>query len=322
MMNKTRTSRGIAGRIAIAGVAVLLSLSTSAESPGEAGQSPSADLEVASTRIGTTELRATTSTDLLADEGLDYLIGKQDLLEIRVFDLEELSQTVRVSGDGFISLPLLGRVRVAGLTKTQLEARIAELLEGKYLLDPQVTVFVKEYESKKVTISGAVAAPGRYEMIGPMTLLDMLSLAGGLQEGHGREIVVFRSTPDGTTERLPVDLQRLVFDADPATNLRLEPGDVVYVTALERVRIFVGGAVNSPNMYEIPKTEPITVLKAITLAGGTTPRAAEKNVQIIRTDDSGQRTTLTVNYRKVKRGKAEDPTLQAEDVVFVQQSFF
>jgi polysaccharide export outer membrane protein len=173
-----------------------------------------------------------------------------------------------------------------------------------------------------VAVSGAVQTPGRFEMIGPMTLLDMVSQAGGLRDDHGTEIVIFRPQPDGSTRRIPVDLQRLVYDADPAQNVRLTPGDVIYVTSQERIRIFVGGAVNNPNMFEIPKSEPVTVLKAITLAGGMTPRAAEKKVQIIRTEPSGHRISLMVDYRKVRRGKAEDPVLLPDDVVFVQQSFF
>lgn len=255
------------------------------------------------------------------DRGSDYRIGRQDLLDIRVFELDELSQTVRVSGDGFVTLPLLGRLQAAGLTKTELEQKIAEGLGGRYVLEPQVTVFVKEFESTKVAISGAVKQPGRYPMLEPMTLLAMISQAGGLREDHGGQIVVSRELPDGTTQRSIVDLRRLV-RADPAANIKLEPRDVVYVEEQKRMRIFVSGAVNNPDMFEIRSGSPLTMMQAVTLAGGTTPRAAEKKVHIIRTDAAGQRKTLRVNLRKVKRGKAEDPILRAGDLVFVQQSFF
>lgn len=254
--------------------------------------------------------------------GSDYRIGRQDLLEIRVFDLEELDQTVRVSDDGSISLPLLGRLQVAGLSKSELERHLARLLEARYVRNPQVTVFVKEYESKKIAVSGAVKKPGTYEMLGDKTLLEMISLAGGLDAEYGRDIVIFRSDEDGSTRRIRVDLEQLVYEADPDLNVRLAPGDIVYVPAVEKIRIFVGGAVKNPNLYEVPRDEPVTVLKAITLAGGTTERAAEKRVQILRTDEDGNRQTLIVNLRAVKRGKAEDPILRRDDVVFVQEAFF
>ncbi len=252
----------------------------------------------------------------------DYRIGRQDLLEISVFGVEELRQTVRVTDDGSITMPLLGRLAVVGLSKTELEQLIARLLEARYVRDPQVTVFVKEYESKKVAVSGAVKKPGTYEMLGEKTLLEMISIAGGLDKDLGNEIFIFRAAVDGTTERLPVDLDRLVYDADPAMNLVLEPGDIVYVPTVEKVRIFVSGAVKTPNLFEVPRSQPVTVLKAITLAGGTTDRAAERRVQIIRTDADGQRVTLQVDLRKIKRGKAEDPILYRDDLVLVPESFF
>ena len=124
----------------------------------------------------------------------DYQIGRQDLLEIEVFGVEDLSQVVRVSDDGSITMPLLGRLAVAGLSKTDLQDLIARLLGERFVHDPQVTVFVREYESKKVAVSGAVRNPGSYEMLGRKTLLEMISMAGGLDKDLGREIIIFRPT--------------------------------------------------------------------------------------------------------------------------------
>lgn len=256
------------------------------------------------------------------ETGSDYRIGRQDLLEIEVFDVDELSQTVRVGDDGSISMPLLGRLVVAGLTKSELERRIADLLGDRFVRNPQVTVFVKEYESKKVAVSGAVKTPGSYEMLGRKTVLEMLSIAGGLDKDLGKEIIIFRREAGGSTQRIPVDLERLVYEADPALNHVVHPGDIIYVPTVEKVRIFVSGAVKNPDLYEVPRAEPVTVLRAITLAGGTTDRAAEKRVQVIRTDPDGNRVTLTVNLKRVKRGKAEDPILNRDDLVLVPESFF
>ena len=251
-----------------------------------------------------------------------YRIGRQDLLEIEVFGVDELDQTARVAEDGSITMPLLGRLSVAGLTKSEVESTIANLLADRFVRDPQVTVFIKEYESRKVAVSGAVKKPGTYEMLGRKTVLEMISLAGGLDTDMGKEIIVFRREPDDSTKRISVDLDRLVFAADPELNLVLQPADIIYVPTIEKVRIFVSGAVQNPNLYEVPRGEPVTVLKAITLAGGTTDRAAEKKVQIMRTDANGNRISLVVDLRKIMRGKAEDPILQEEDIVLVPEAFF
>ena len=262
-------------------------------------------------------------TEGLSDlERSDYRIGRQDLLEIKVFGVEELNQMVRVADDGSITMPLLGRLSVGGLTKTELERTIADLLEERYVRDPQVTVFIKEYESKRVAVSGAVKKPGTYEMLGRKTLLEMLSMAGGLDKDLGREIIIFRRNDDGTTRRIPLDLEQLVYAADPSLNLPVAPGDIIYVPTIEKIRIFVTGAVKQPDVYEVPRDEPITVLKAVTLAGGTTDRAAKKKVQIMRSDPDGNRVTLTVNLRGIQRGKAEDPLLQKGDIVLVPETFF
>lgn len=252
----------------------------------------------------------------------DYRIGRQDLLEIRVFDVEELDQTVRVADDGTITVPLLGRLSVDGMTKFDLESMIADLLEDRYVRNPQVTVFVRDYESKKIAVTGAVKQPGSYEMLGHKTLLEMISMAGGLDKDLGREIIIFRQSGEGPARRIPISLERLVFEADPELNVALEPGDIVYVPTVEKIRIFVTGAVRNPDVYEVPRDEPVTVLKAVTLAGGPTDRAAEKKVQILRTDPDGARVTLLVNLRQVKRGKAEDPLLYKGDIVLVPESFF
>jgi polysaccharide export outer membrane protein len=159
-------------------------------------------------------------------------------------------------------------------------------------------------------------------MLGEKTLLEMLSLAGGLDKDLGKQIIIFRQREDGSAERIPVDLEQLVYEADPALNLVVMPGDIIYVPSIEKVRIFVSGAVKNPNLYEVPRAEPVTVLKAITLAGGTTDRASEKKVQIIRTGDDGARKTILVNLKKIKKGKAEDPVLQKDDLVLVPEAFF
>lgn len=252
----------------------------------------------------------------------DYQIGRQDLLQIDVFGVDEMDQIVRVADDGSITMPLLGRLQIAGLTKSQVESLIAQQLAARFVRDPQVTVFIKEYQSKRVAVSGAVRSPGTFEMLGRKTLLEMISMAGGLTGDIGHEIIIFRPTVEGRTERLRLDLDRLVYEADPSLNLVVGAGDIIYIPTVEKIRIFVTGAVKSPDVYEIARDEPITVLRAVTMAGGTTDRAAEKRVRIMRTDANGQRVTLEVNLKRIKQGKIEDPLLQEDDIILVPEAFF
>jgi len=138
----------------------------------------------------------------------DYRIGPEDLLDIQVFGVSELSRTVRVSSRGFISLPLLGEVKVAGLTSPGLENRLAELLAKDYLQNPQVSVFIKEYTSQRVTVSGAVTKPGVYPLKGRTTLLQAIAIAGGLDDkaSPSDQITVFRSPPEGGKQTLEFNL--------------------------------------------------------------------------------------------------------------------
>jgi polysaccharide export outer membrane protein len=146
-------------------------------------------------------------------------------------------------------------------------------------------------------------------MLGEKTLLEMISLAGGLDKDVGKEIIIFRPQEAGT-ERISVDLDKLVYEADPQLNLAVLPGDIVYVPSAEKVRIFVTDEVRSTNIYEVTCWKPVSVLKAVTLAGGTTDRASQSKVQVIRTGPDGTRVTIPVNLKRVKRGRRPD---SAED---------
>jgi polysaccharide biosynthesis/export protein len=267
---------------------------------------------------GTLLLNAVPVTD-----GRGAVIGPQDLLEIKVFQLDQFNQTLRVAGDGSISLPLLGRVQVAGLTREQAERTIAGLLEERYINDPQVTVFVKEYESRKVAVTGAVQKPGSYEMLGEKTVLEMIAVAGGITRDVAKHVVVIRRG-DGSApvRRIPLDLQELIYRGDPASNVVVQPGDIIYLPIEEIVKVYVNGAVRKPGAIEFKASEPITVLQAVTAAEGTTDRAAERRVQIVRRSEDGSRQVIAVDLKRVKQGRVEDVPLLRDDVVFVPEAFF
>lgn len=252
----------------------------------------------------------------------DYVIGHQDLLEIRVFNLDELNQVVRVEEDGNISLPLVGRLHVDGMAKSDLEAKLSKILDENHLKGAQATVFVREAVSKRISVSGAVRSPGSYDMPRSRTLLEVLSAAGGLLDDFGTEIVIFRKQEDGSRVRLSVNSERLLRAVETASNIALLPGDLVHVPTVGRMRIFVGGSVRNPNMYEVREDEPITLLKAITMAGGTTERALVTRIKVIRLGEDAVRMDHEVNLHDVLSGEVRDELLKADDVVFVPISFF
>ena len=140
----------------------------------------------------------------------DYRIGPEDLLEVQVFGVDDLTRTVRVNSRGFVSLPLIGAVEVGGLTAQQAERSIVARLGEKYLQDPQVSLFIKEYTSQRVTVEGAVNKPGVYPLRGSTTLLQTLAVAGGqAQLSDMAEVMLFRANAAGEREALVYDVDRI-----------------------------------------------------------------------------------------------------------------
>jgi polysaccharide biosynthesis/export protein len=140
----------------------------------------------------------------------DYRIGPEDLLEIQVFGVDQLSRTVRVNSRGFISLPLIGPIEVAGMTAQEAEASIAAKLGANYLQDPQVSLFIKEFTSQRITIEGAVNKPGIYPLRGQTTLLQSLALAGGQASlSDMSEVMLFRTDVNGKRSAVAYDVERI-----------------------------------------------------------------------------------------------------------------
>ncbi len=249
------------------------------------------------------------------------LIGPEDLLEINVFELPELKTTTRVLDDGTISLPLLGVVQAAGLTKTALEVRVRDLLEARFVQDPQVTIGVTEHRSRQVSVIGAVTKPGPIQMIGPRTVLQMISEAGGLTKEAGTEIFVIRRTESGRAERIQLDLEELITKGNPDLNLLLSPGDVINVPVDRPIYVYVDGAVRNPGQVEGRSSRAITLLQAVARAGGLTERANLRDVHVLRKTAGGQ-SRIPVNLRQIRKGKADDLVLVDGDVVVVPETFF
>ncbi len=157
----------------------------------------------------------------------DYQIGAHDLLDISVFQVPDLSRTVRVNSRGLISLPLIGSVQAAGLTSDQLETTIARKLSENYLQDPQVSVFIKEYISQRVTIEGSVQKAGVYQLTGPTTLLQAIAMASGVDQlADENAVTVFRDNGSDARQSLVYDLEAIRAGKKPDPEIK---GDDIVV---------------------------------------------------------------------------------------------
>jgi polysaccharide export outer membrane protein len=246
----------------------------------------------------------------------DYRIGAKDLLEIAVFELPELNQTVRVSEDGSITLSLLGKVEVAGLTAQELEKKLATLLDQQFTKGAHVTVFIKEYQ--KVSIIGAVGQPGQYQLIGPTTLLQAIAQAGGLTAQAMNEIYIYRPGDDGKQERIVVRLEDLTTGGNQGFNIMLQPKDVVTVPVDQTLNVFVYGEVKTPGAIPYLSSKKISLVQAIAQAGGPTEWAKRSRVMIKRKDKkTGKEMQIHVNLKDMINGKIADIMLEEGDVVIV-----
>lgn len=255
-------------------------------------------------------------------EKTDYKIGPKDLLEISVFGLDELNSTERVSEEGKITLPLLGEIEVNGLTKGELENKISQLLEEKYLQDPQVSVFIAEYQSKMVSVLGAIQTPGRHELLGRQTVMDIIAKAGGLTSEAGDEIYVMRLRADGSNSSIKILIDELILNGKAELNIPLEADDVINIPIDKVVQIYVMGQVGNPGALDVKRSMIPTLLRAIAQAGGFGERAAKGGVIIKRIKEDGSEERIKVNVKDIIKGKKEDIQLEEGDVVIVPETIF
>jgi polysaccharide biosynthesis/export protein len=251
----------------------------------------------------------------------DYVLGPEDVIELKVLQMNELNVTNRIAGDGSITLPFLGSVQVSGLTATEVSDKIAKALGDQFLQNPQVSVFVKEFNSQKVSIIGSVTTPGTYSLTGPRTIIQMLAQAGGVRTDAGRGIFVFRQDSKGQSTRLGILRENLLVKGDPAWNIWLRAGDVVNIPPQEQISISLFGAVATPGVYNLISGSESTLLKAIAKAGGL-QRASKSGVKIKRKDPSGKESIIDVNLDEILSGKKPDLPLQDGDLVIIKESFF
>lgn len=245
----------------------------------------------------------------------EYEVGEGDLLKITVYDNPDLTTEVRVSGEGKITVPLIGEVQVKSLTATAIGKKLAGLFADGYIKNPQVSVFILEYKSKKVTALGEFTKPGLIEMRGNSTLMEMISSAGGITANAGETLYIQRNSVKGGSNHkdditITVDLIKLLEGGggDITLNVPVLDGDSIYVP--KAAFVYVTGEVKNPGAFKI--TKGLTVLRSITLAGGFTQKASKKGTKIVRKNGKSEK-AIAVKM---------DDLVQADDIIVVPESFF
>lgn len=245
----------------------------------------------------------------------EYVIGVGDVLYISVLDNKELDSAVIVRPDSKITFPLIGDIQAAGLTASELATSITGELEKK-VKKPTVTVSLREVGSYRIYVLGKVVKPGVYNSRSEITLLQALSMAGGITEGTDLSVAyIVRGN-----ERIPVNLVKLLREVDITHNTPLMPEDVIVIPDIPKLKnlIVVMGEVNKPGVYPLNKDEEMSPLQAIALAGGFTQFAASSRVTVIR-DESGKKSTLKVDVKDLIKnpGTSKGLILKPGDTVIV-----
>ena len=249
-----------------------------------------------------------------------YVVGPNDVLAVTVFDRPQLSGKFTIEADGTLGFPLVGRVKVGGLTIRAAEDEIRVRLAAGYLTDPRVSVTVEQYRSQQIFMMGEVRQPGSLQFTGSMTLIEALARAGSTTERAGSEAIIVRppsqparpptaQAPNApNSETIHINLQSLQTGA-LSENVALRAGDTIFVP--RAATVFVSGQVKSPGEYVIRGISSMTVRQAIALAGGVTDRGSTRRLQIIRQVD-GKEVTLDANLQT---------PVQPGDTIVVRERF-
>lgn len=248
------------------------------------------------------------TTTALARASGDYGLSGGDLVRITVYNHPDLTTETRVTEAGAVRFPLVGEVNVAGATADEAASRIARALQqGGFVRNPQVNLVVLEFRGQEVNVLGYVNRPGRYPLQRPSRLIDLLALAGGVVP-TGADTLVLIGTRGGKPHRQEIDLDALFREGGQALNVPVQNGDVLYVA--REPRFYIYGEVQRPGSYRLERN--MTVVQALSVGGGLTPRGTQKGLRVLRRGAGGMQ-ELTVGLADL---------LQPDDVVYVRESLF
>jgi polysaccharide biosynthesis/export protein len=262
----------------------------------------------------------------------DYVLGPNDQFIIRAPQADEINERpFRVDSDGFINLPLVGRIKAAGLTVQALEATLIARLK-EFIREPQVIISMVQFRSEPVFFLGAFHTPGIYPLGGRRTLVEMLSSVGGLESNASRRIRITRKSEygpiplptavqsaDGKTSTVEISIESLTQNVNPEEDIVLKSYDIVYAERAERV--YVSGEVGKVSAIELGERDSISITQALTEAGGFTQFAIRDRVRVLRpVMGTTRRAEINIDMKRVYEGKDIDFPLLPNDVLYVQRS--
>jgi len=257
----------------------------------------------------------------------DYKVGGYDVLRITVYEEKDLSrEALRVSADGHISFPLIGRLKVSDLTTTEIEELISKkLAQGQYLLDAHVSVMVTGYNSKHFLVLGAIENSGSYSLQANERILDAVSKAGGIDfRQSAKKSLIIRTIDEEVNQGkkivINLDLYKLLKEGDQISNILLKDKDVLFFPTAEH--FYIIGQVKSPGSYPMPEKQ-ITLVEAISMASGFTPIAARNRTRIIRVEDGIEKIIEVAVDAITNSGmKVKDVLINPDDIIIIPESFF
>lgn len=241
----------------------------------------------------------------------DYMLGPGDVVKITVYGHPDMATESRISQSNAITFPLVGEVRIGGGTAADAEAGIAKLLEqGGYIKQPHVNVIVTLFRSQQISVLGEVNRPGKYPVEGKSTLLDILVLAGGINQLGADSVVLVRTGKDDVSRKTDIDLLGMFKTGDLSANVEVFNDDVIYVPRASQFYIY--GEVQRPGAFRLERN--MIVMQALSVGGGLTLRGSANRVFIKRRNGKGEIQTL--------EAPGLIQPLQADDVIFVKESLF
>ncbi|HYM07924.1 MAG TPA: polysaccharide biosynthesis/export family protein, partial [Terriglobales bacterium] len=263
----------------------------------------------------------------------DYVLGPNDQILIRAPGAEELTERpFRIDSEGYVNLPLVGRVRAGGLTVRELEAELTKRLR-EFIVQPKVIITVVQFRSEPVFFVGAFARPGIYALQGRRTLVEMLASIGGLVPSASRRITVTRRAeygviplpsaiedPEKKISTVEISMASLRNNVNPAEDITLQPFDVISVERAELV--YVNGEVARVAGIELNERDSVSVAQALTLAGGFTRDAKRSKVRILRPIlNTTRRAEIEIDASRIFKGEENDIPLLPNDILFVPRSY-